>query len=75
MLHARYWKYDGETPQVPNTLKYDRHGFGIHVIQTLDAMIDLNINQYQGVSHQVHVAATSEQWEAAKQYRESGAFD
>ena len=90
LLHARYWKYDGESPQVPNTLKYDRHGFGIHVIETLDAMIVLNIHQYQGVSlagaianhhkgdsfgHQVHVAATSEQWEAAKKYWESGAFD
>jgi hypothetical protein len=27
------------------------------------------------IGHQVHVAATSEQWEAAKQYWESGAFD
>ena len=91
LLHARYWKYDGTSPQVPNTLKYDPHGLGIHVIQTLDAMINqFNVHQYQGVSlvgaianhhkgdsfgHQVHVAATAEQWEAAKKYWESGAFD
>ena len=91
LLHARYWRYDGESPQVPSTLKYDPHGFGIHVIQTLDAMINqFNVHQYQGVSlagaianhhkgnsfgHQVHVAATAEQWEAAKKYWKSGAFD
>ena len=87
LLHARY--YDGESPQVPNTLKYDPHGFGLKVMETLDAMINqFNVHQYQGVSlagaianhhkgdsfgHQVHVAATSEQWEAAKKYWESGA--
>lgn len=91
LLHARYWNYDGESPGVPNSIQHDPHGFGLETIQTLDVMLnDLEMRQYQGVSlvgaianhhkgdsfgHQVHVAATIEQWEAAKNFWESGAFD
>jgi hypothetical protein len=89
LLHARYWKHDGASPQIPNTLKYDPHGFGLGVIQSLDILINQSpiplyrlscvslegaiAKHHKGDSfgHQVHCAATSEQWEAAKDYWES----
>jgi hypothetical protein len=88
LLHARYWKADGTGE---NRTSYDPHGFGLKTLETMDALINsLGLKQVEGVSlngvlvnhhkgdsfgHQVHIAATAEQWEAAKQYWESGAFD
>lgn len=90
-LHARYWKYDGESPKGSNSIQHDPHGFGLKAMETMDALINsLGLKQVEGVSlagvvvnhhkgdsfgHQVHIAATKEQWRAAKKYWLSGAFD
>jgi hypothetical protein len=80
LLHARFWKYDGNYPEGKDCERYDPHGFGLGVIAH---MADLGETEYQvngvsldgvivrhhkgyGFGHQVHVAATKAQWEAVE---------
>ena len=82
LLHARYRHYDGNHPKGLSTLAYDPNNLGIEVMIVLDEMIERGENNCLGTSlegvivrhhkkgndyyHNVFVAATSEQWEAAK---------
>ena len=83
-LHARYWKYDDNHPNGKDCERYDPHGFGLDLISTmvyiaehqpecngvsLDGVV---ISHHKGDSfgHQVHIAATREQWDAVKKYWE-----
>ena len=81
LLHARFFQSKGKAD---NKVSYDPHGFGLEVIQIMaeyaDTWFPTNCIAYHhkaksDIGHQVHVAATSEQWEAAKQYWESGVFN
>lgn len=79
-LHARFWKYDGNHIAGRNCHRYDPHEFGLDLIsemayiseikyKVLGVSLDgVTVHHHQGDSfgHQVHVAATREQWDAVK---------
>jgi hypothetical protein len=80
LLHARFWKYDGNHPSGHDCKRYDPHGFGLDLIAAM-AYIAEQEYSVDGVSlsgvvvrhhkgddfgHQVHVAANQEQWEALR---------
>ena len=82
MLHARYWHYDGNHHAGHNCERYDPHEFGLGLIASM-AYVAEREYQVCGVSldgavvkhhkgddfgHQVHVAATEEQWDAVRQF-------
>lgn len=78
LLHSRFWHYDGESP---NSIGYDPHKLGLELISTMAYVVENQINigspldgvvvrhhrgdQYE---HQVHVAASQQQWDAVKEY-------
>ena len=76
LLHARFWKYTGESPEGQDHIRYDPHGFGLVLISAMayhaeNKIIPLDgvvINHHKGdqFGHQVHVTATQEQWDAVK---------
>ncbi len=83
LLHARFWKYDGNHIDGRNCERYDPHGFGLDVISAMAYLVDSGevwvsgtyldgvvVNHHKGDSfgHQVHVAATREQWDAVKKH-------
>ena len=90
LLHARYWKADGtgenRTSYDPHRFRLKTmetmdaliNSLGLKQVEgvSLDGVV---VNHHKAkladIGHQVHVAATAEQWEAAKKYWESGAFD
>ena len=82
LLHARFWKYDGNHSGGHDCERYDPHGLGLNLIA---AMTYISEREYQvcGVSldgvvinhhkgddfgHQAHVAATREQWDAMQTF-------
>jgi hypothetical protein len=86
LIHARYWKYTGEHPDGKDAIKYDPHNLGLDLVAGMAALIadiadiqnethllDVIVRHHKGneYGHQVHVAATREQWDAVKSYLES----
>ena len=84
LLHARFWKYDGNHPSGHNCERYDPHGLGLGLIAAM-AYIAEHESQVSGVTldgvvvrhhrgddfgHQVHVGATAEQWDAVRKFIE-----
>lgn len=82
LIHARFWHDDGNSPNGHDCLRHDPHNFGVELISamayagehekevmgvSLDGVI---VNHHKGddFGHQVHVAATKEQWEAVRNY-------
>jgi hypothetical protein len=80
LLHARFWKYDGNHLEGKDCERYDPHGFGLGLIARM-AYIGETEYQVNGVpldgvivrhhkgndfGHQIHVAATKAQWEAVE---------
>ena len=83
LKHARFWKYDGTHRSGHDCERYDPHDFGLKTISTLTYLFDYGEPSVEGVSlngvvvkhhkgdnfgHQVHVAATPEQWAAVTTY-------
>ena len=84
LLHARYWNYDGNHPNGHDCERYDPHELGLSLIAGMAYVAEYD-KECNGVSldgvvvrhhkgdnfgHQVHVAATQEQWDAVKVYLE-----
>ena len=81
-LHARFWKYDGNHINGRDCERHDPHEFGLPLISAMAylaeqeyqvkgvSMDGVVVNHHKGDSfgHQVHVAATKEQWNAVRQY-------
>ena len=84
LLHARFWHYDGNHPSGHDCERYDPHGFGLKLISVMAyvgeqeysvcgvSLDDVVIRHHKGdnFGHQVHVAATAEQWKAMRQFVE-----
>lgn len=84
MIHARFWKYDGNHPNGHDCPRHDPYNFGVELISAMaytaehdkDVMgVSLEgviVSHHKGDSfgHQVHVAATKKQWEAVRKYLE-----
>lgn len=82
LLHARFWKYDGNHPNGRDCERYDPHGLGLNLISGMAYIaeqeysingVSLNgavVKHHKGDSfgHQVHVAASREQWDAVADY-------
>lgn len=85
LLHARFWKYTGNHFSGHDCDRYDPHGLGLPLISgmayfaeqeysvngvSLDGVV---VRHHKGdaFGHQVHVAASQEQWEAVKAYLNS----
>lgn len=89
LLHARYWKADGtgenQTSYDPHGFGLKAMetmdaliGLGLKQIERVSlngVLVNHHKAKLADIGHQVHIAATAEQWEAAKKYWESGAFD
>ena len=85
-LHARFWKYDGKHLDCRDCERYDPHQLGLKLISGMAYLIETEYSvngvsldnatvrhHKPGQSidgHQVHVAATREQWDAAREYLE-----
>ena len=77
-LHARFWKYDGHHSGGHDCERYDPHQLGLNLISAMaylsdsGELNDVTVRHHKGdgFGHQVHVAATPEQWDAAKKYLE-----
>ncbi|HEY9640141.1 MAG TPA: hypothetical protein V6C57_06635 [Coleofasciculaceae cyanobacterium] len=81
-LHARFWKYDGNHHNGRDCARYDPHELGLDLISGMAyvaereyqvnsvSLHDVVVRHHAGDSfgHQVHVAATREQWDAVAQY-------
>jgi len=82
LLHARFWHYDGNHSGGHDCERYDPHGLGLDLIAAmayiseseyrvcrvvLDGVV---VRHHKGddFGHQVHVAATQEQWDAMRQF-------
>lgn len=85
LTHARFWKYDGNHCSGRDCERYDPHGLGLTLISgmaylseyeylvngvSLDGVV---VRHHKGDSfgHQIHVAATKEQWDAVRTYLDS----
>lgn len=83
LLHARFWKYTGNHHAGRDCDRYDPHGFGLPLISGMAYLVGSGEMRANGVSldgaivrhhkgddfgHQVHVAATAEQWNAVREY-------
>lgn len=82
LLHARFWKYDGNHLLGHDCERYDPHELGLDLISAMAyigereysvcgvSLEDVVINHHKGddFGHQVHVAATTEQWEAMRRF-------
>lgn len=81
-LHARFWKYDGNHPNGHDCERYDPHELGLELISgmayvaeqeysingvSLDGVI-VSHHKGDGFGHQIHVAASREQWDAVATY-------
>lgn len=86
LVHTRFYKLNSGHKKIA----YDGNNIGLKTIVAMAAFKDNGLGDCIGVSldgvivnhhkgdifgHQVHVAATQEQWQAVKSYWESGAFD
>lgn len=90
LLHARYWKADGtgenQTSYDPHgfglktmeTMDALINSLGLKQVEGVSlngVLVNHHKAKLADIGHQVHIAATAEQWEAAKKYWLSGAFD
>ena len=83
-LHARFWQYDGTHPNGRDHERYDPHQLGLDLISGMaylsaneSSVNGLNLDDVivrhhkgDGFGHEVHVAASRQQWDAAKKYLE-----
>jgi hypothetical protein len=83
-LHARFWHYDGNHHAGHDCERYDPYELGLGLISAMTYIAEQKyqvnnvslegvvINHHKGDSfgHQIHVAATQEQWDAMKKFIE-----
>ena len=81
-LHARFWHYDGNHPNGRDCERYDPHELGLGLISGMAyiaehqydcngvSLDDVIVKHHKGDSfgHQIHIAATQEQWDAVREY-------
>jgi hypothetical protein len=84
LKHARFWHYDGNHHAGRNCERYDPHGYGLDAIAAMaylgETEYQVNGTSLDGVvvrhhkgddfGHQIHVAATDEQWDAVRNWAE-----
>jgi hypothetical protein len=82
LKHARYWKYDGNHHAGRDCERYDPHELGLELLGAMAyisereyqvcgvALDDVVVRHHKGndFGHQIHVAATDEQWGAMRQF-------
>ena len=82
--HARFWRYDGNHHGGRDCERYDPHGFGLRLIRAMAyhaeheysisgvSLRGVIVNHHQGddFGHQIHVAATAQQWAAMRKFIE-----
>ena len=82
LKHARFWHYDGNHHAGTNCERYDPHEFGLELLGAMAyiserecqvcgvALDDVVVRHHKGddFGHQIHVAATDEQWGAMRQF-------
>lgn len=82
LLHARFWK--NHDPSGQDQIRFDPNQFGLKAIKIMALLVEQNpeylcndvplqgviIRHQKGniLGHQVHVAATKEQWDAVREY-------
>lgn len=90
LLHARYWRADGTGEnrashdphgfglKVIETMDVLINDLGLKQVEGV-SLAGVVVNHHKAkladIGHQVHIAATTQQWQAVKNYWESGAFE